>query len=202
MLEYLFNPKTGKTEVYAVTSMTEKKPILYLYPEEEMDVQITFENAELLTTTYPKYNSGWNVKVQPNGDIYDGNNQYFYGLYWEEKYTKNIDFKEGFYVTKENAIRFLEEKLNIIGLNRKEANEFITYWLPVLEKNGKSIVYFELTDERQAYNRIIINPQPDSLLRVNMHIKKVDQKMPIKEQRLPSFERKGFVAVEWGGVVH
>ena len=76
------------------------------------------------------------------------------------------------------------------------------YWLPILEKNGKNLVYFELTDEREAYNKLIIEPKVDSLLRVAMHVKKVDQEVNIKEQKLPTFKRKGFTAVEWGGVIH
>ena len=96
----------------------------------------------------------------------------------------------------------LEEKLSIIGLNAKERNEFIMYWLPVLEKNKKSLVYFELTKERDSYNKLIIRPKPDSLLRVAMHVKKVNKKTSIKEEVLPKFDRKGFTAVEWGGVIY
>ena len=76
------------------------------------------------------------------------------------------------------------------------------YWLPILEKNEKSLVYFELTESRESYNKLIINPKPDSMLRVAIHVKKVDTKVSIKEQKLPRFERKGFTAVEWGGVIH
>ena len=140
--------------------------------------------------------------AHPNGDLYDKNNNYYYALYWDELEPMNVDFTEGFYVTKDNAITFLEEKLSIIGLNNRERNEFIMYWLPKLEQNEKSLVYFELTEERQANNELIIEPKPDSLLRVNMHIKKVDKEVNIKEQTLNKFERKGFVAVEWGGTIH
>ena len=76
------------------------------------------------------------------------------------------------------------------------------YWLPKLESNGKSLVYFELTKEIDSYNKLIINPKPDSILRVIMHIKKVDKKVNIQEEKLEHFDRKGFVAVEWGGVIH
>ena len=76
------------------------------------------------------------------------------------------------------------------------------YWLPVLEKNGNSLVYFELTDERESFNSLHITPRPDSLLRLSIHIKKVDGYTNVKEQKLPSFERKGFSAIEWGGMVH
>lgn len=176
-----------------------KKPLLYLYPEQKTNIKIEFTKPDNITTSYPKYNGSWNVIAYPNGDLYDKNNNYYYGLYWEELTNTNIDFKEGFYVTKDNAIDFLEEKLSIIGLNDKERNEFIMYWLPILEKNNQSLVYFELTEELQQNNKLLIEPKPDSLLRVRIHIKKVNSKVDIKEQKLPSFERKGFVAVEWGG---
>ena len=176
------------------------KPVLYLYPENDIDVKVSFKRPELLTTTYPKYNNGWNVSVNSSGSIFDGKNNY-YALYWEEQPTKKESFKEGFYVEKENAIEFLEEKLSIIGLNDRERNEFIMYWLPILEKNNKSLVYFELTDEKQKNNELIIEPKPDSLLRVTMHVKKVSKKTNIKEQKLTTFERVGFTAVEWGGIV-
>lgn len=178
------------------------KPILYLYPKEDIFVNIKLKYSDKIKTSYPKYNNGWYVLAKPNGSLYDVNNKYYYALYWDEESNSNVDFSEGFYVTKDEAIKFLEEKLTIIGLNNKEKNEFIMYWLPKLEDNEKSLVYFELTEERQKENELIINPAPDSLLRVNMHVKKVNTKTEIKEQELPSFERRGFVAVEWGGTIH
>ena len=175
------------------------KPILYLYPEENMNVVVDFKNEDLLTTTYPKFKDDWKVYVETDGTIYLNDKKY-YALYWEEEPSRFVDFSEGFYVTKDNAIEFLEEKLEIIGLNYKESNEFIMYWLPILEKNEKNLIYFELTDEKQSYNELIIEPKPDSLLRLTMHIKKVNKKVEVKEQKLPTFERTGFVAVEWGGI--
>ena len=50
---------------------------------------------------------------------------------------KPSNYSEGFYVEDKDAIKFLEEKLSIIGLNDKEKNEFIMYWLPVLKDNKK-----------------------------------------------------------------
>ena len=175
------------------------KPVIYLYPENETEINVMFAKPELLTTTYPKFNSSWKVNVKPNGDMYDENGRYYYALYYEAKGSKLNHFEEGFYVEKDDAIDFLEEKLSILGLNERESNEFIMYWLPVLEQNEKSLVYFETTESLQKKNKLIINPKPDSLLRINIHIKKVNKKVSIKEQELPRFERKGFSAVEWGG---
>ena len=76
------------------------------------------------------------------------------------------------------------------------------YWLPIIEKNEHNLIYFELTEERDNFNKLLIEPKPDSMLRVAIHVKKVDGSQTIKEQKLDKFERKGFVAVEWGGVIY
>lgn len=203
-LEFYYVPETkekGVIETIGVGGYA--KPVLYLYPKKNnTKISVRFEKEKLLTTTYPKYDNGWVVTANKNGDLTDLTGKYYYGLYWEETGSTKVNFDTGFYVTKENAIDFLEEKLKIIGLNERESNEFIMYWLPVLEKNKKSLVYFELTEERQRYNKLIIEPAPDSLLRVSIHVKKVDGKPKIKEQQLSSFERKGYTAIEWGGVIH
>ena len=178
------------------------KPVLYLYPTKTMNVKVEFQYPEYLTTTYPKYIDSWNVTAHPNGDLYDNLGKYYYALYWDEVRYNEVDFNEGFYVEKENAIEFLEDKLDIIGLNKKEKNEFIMYWLPILENNEKSIVYFELTKERESGNKLIVTPKPDSMLRISIHIKKVKDKVNIREQKLESFNRVGFSVVEWGGMTY
>lgn len=202
-LEYFYIPENGETGVIKIDGGGRyAKPVLYLYPKEKTKINVSFEKPQLLTTTYPKFINSWEVTAKANGDLYDNNNKYYYGLYWEEEGSTDVDFKTGFYVTKNNSIKFLEDKLSIIGLNDRERNEFIMYWLPILESNGKSLVYFELTEERDAFNKLIINPRPDSLLRVAIHVKKVDNITYIKEQSLPTFNRVGFTAIEWGGVIH
>ncbi len=178
------------------------KPILYLYPKQETNIKVNFSNEDNLTTTYPKFNKEWNVLAKPNGDLYDSNNNYYYALYWEEKTYSKVNFEEGFYISKTNAITFLEEKLTILGLNPKERNEFIMYWLPILENNEHNLVYFELTEDLQKQNELIITPQPDTLIRIRMHVKKVSETTNINEQQLPIQERTGYTAIEWGGVIH
>ena len=202
-IEFYYNPKTKEISTVKTDSVIQgdEKPIIYLYPkEDDTKVKISFDDPDNLTVTYPKYNKQWEVTANKNGDLYDKEGNYYYALYFEEKNKTNVDFKTGFYVTKDNAIKFLEEKLSYIGLNKKERNEFIMYWLPVLENNKKSLVYFELTDSREKTNKLNITPKPDSMLRVAIHIKKVDKNPGIKNQELTKFKRKGFTVVEWGGV--
>ena len=180
------------------------KPVIYLYPEQEtkVNVQLTFNGT--LTSTYPTLPpEGWTVTAQPDGTLTDEEGRSYRYLFWEG--VADVDWKQdsGFLVKAEDAREFLEESLTQLGLNELEQNDFITYWLPKLEKNGESFVTFAA--EQYTDNAILtVTPQPDSVLRVQMLISKVDdsnraafQKLP--EQELPRFEREGFVLVEWGG---
>lgn len=180
------------------------KPVIYLYPEQEtkVNVQLTFNGT--LTSTYPTLPpEGWTVTAQPDGTLTDEEGRSYRYLFWEG--AADVDWKQdsGFLVKAEDAREFLEESLTQLGLNELEQNDFITYWLPKLEKNGESFVTFAA--KQYTDNAVLtVTPQPDSVLRVQMLISKVDdsnraafQKLP--EQELPRFEREGFVLVEWGG---
>lgn len=62
--------------------------------------------------------------------------------------------------------------------------------------------YNLITFQGKAYtdNAVLdITPQPDSVLRVFMAYKPLDEYREIEEQQLTPFERKGFTVVEWGG---
>ena len=71
-----------------------------------------------------------------------------------------------------------------------------------IRNNKHSLIYFELTENLQSDNELIITPKPDTLIRIRMHVKKVDKETDIKEQQLIKQERIGYTAVEWGGVIH
>lgn len=83
-------------------------------------------------------------------------------------------------------------------MNERESCDFITFWLPVLLKNKLSLCSFQ-TEEFFKNFEMKVEPKPDSVLRVFLSIKKIDNVMNIEEQALPNFERKGFTVVEWGG---
>ena len=177
------------------------KPIIYLYPTEETDVSVKLLKSENLTCSYPKYQGGWNVIAEPNGDLKDlTTNRNLYSLYYESE--SDINFKvdnEGFVIKGEDSAKFLEEKLAILGLNEKEAEEFIVYWLPRLEANKYNYIRFATLDEINENMPLEINPNPDSIIRIMMTFKGLDNPIDVKEQELVTPERNGFVAVEWGG---
>ena len=174
------------------------KPIIYLYPTEDIDLVIKFKDPSRLLTTYPKYDDGWNVHVSKDSNIIIEGRSY-YGLFFDEVSNYEPDFSEGFFVTKDNAISFLEESLNKMGFTEREACEFIMFWLPVLENNEMSLVYFEQTQERNEECPLELSVDFDTYLRVIIHIKKVNEVIDIKEQVLERVNRVGSCLVEWGG---
>ncbi len=179
-----------------------KKPIIYIYPEKETDINIKLLNEELLTTSYPRYNNNWDIKAYPDGTLIDNKtNKKLYALYWEGIDNNKIVEEEGFIIEGKETSTFLEEKLSLLGLNYKEQEEFIIYWLPKLENNKYNYIRFERIEEINNYMPLEINPKPDTLIRIIMDYKPLDKKINIKKQELKPVTRKGFTVVEWGGTL-
>lgn len=175
------------------------KPLIYLYPSAESEVSVKLGNSHKISHSYPKYEGEWVVRAKPNGDL-AYNNRPYYGLYWEGKSAPKFEFDEGFVVKGSDTITFLEEKLAIFGLNEREANEFIIYWLPKLENNPYNFIKFASLDVQNEYMPLEINPKPDTLIRIMMAYKKLDNPIEVREQVLaPTPVRNGFTVVEWGG---
>lgn len=179
----------------------ELKPIIYLYPEQEEKVQVKLGNPQYISCIYPKYEGSWNVIAKPDGTLIDektGKN--YYALYWEgEGIPKNTDKREGFCIKGEDTVDFLEEKLKILGLNDRETEEFIIYWLPKMQNNAYNYIRFETVEEQNKAMPLEITPKPDSIIRIMMDWKGLESPIQVKEQVLKTPERKGFVAIEWGG---
>ena len=59
--------------VYVIVAgtMSAEKPMIYLYPTSEQEIEVKLGNEDKLTCTYPKYENSWNVLAKPNGDIID-----------------------------------------------------------------------------------------------------------------------------------
>ncbi len=181
-----------------------EKPIIYLYPNETIELSVTLGKPENVTCSYPDYKSGWNVIAHPNGTLVDMNTgRELYSLYWEgvsdNRLSNQEELKEGFVVRKDNLIDFLEEKLAILGLNEKEAEEFIVYWLPKLQENEYNYIRFATMEEINEIMPLDFSVRPDTLIRVLMQYKHLDNYTEVAEQKIETPERHGFTAVEWGG---
>ena len=179
-------------------SMLCGKPVIYLYPEEETEVSVKLDFDGELTSTYPAYNGGWNVTASPDGTLTDQNGQTYNYLYWEGETQTQWDMTKGFCVKGEDTAAFLEQALEKLGLNRKEANEFIVYWLPLMEQNPYNIISFQAEAYTQAAE-LQIDPAPDTLIRVFMAWQGTENYVNLEAQELTAPDRTGFTVVEWGG---
>lgn len=174
------------------------KPVIYLYPEEESEVSVKLFLDGKLTCTYPSYNNGWSVTALPDGTLTDGNGQVYNYLYWEGQTNAWWDLSKGFCIKGEDTAAFLEDALAKLGLTRREANEFIVYWLPQMEQNPYNIISFQ-KDVYTDAAKLEIEPAPDTIIRVFMTWQASDAFADIPEQELSAPVRTGFTAVEWGG---
>ncbi len=176
------------------------KPVIYLYPEEEMQISVKLGNPDKITSSYPLYENGWNVLAKPNGDLKDiETGRELYSLYWEGKQSYPTNLDTGFVVKRDNVIPFLEEKLEVLGLNEREAEEFIIYWLPKLQENKYNFINFASLEDINKNMPLEVSPKPESMIRIMMQFKGLNKKIKVKEQKLVTPERKGFTLVEWGG---
>lgn len=174
------------------------KPVIYLYPQEETAVSVFLELDGQLTCTYPAYKEGWTVTAHPDGTLTDSKGQTYNYLYWEGETTAEYDLSRGFCVRGEDSAAFLETALAQLGLNRKEANEFIVYWLPQLEANAYNVICFQDTAYTDAA-KLTVLPQPDTTIRVFMAFYGTDTPVDLVPQELTAPDRTGFTVIEWGG---
>ena len=181
-----------------------KKPVIYLYPTEKTEIKLSLDVNGKLLTTFPKYDESWNITAEPNGQIYDTKTKRYYSsLFWDADVQlpkEHYQYKDGFVISKEKLTAFFIEKLEHIGLSNQETNEFIQFWLPILEQNEYNFIHFRINDECDIIAKLNVEPKPETSIRVYMEYYGLEKFTTIKEQILPKTERKGFTLVEWGGV--
>ncbi len=206
------------------------KPVVYLYPEKQTTVHVSFASPVALNTQIPTYNNGWLVSANPNGMLTDlqprytdcskidtakfgseyagtacKTNAYPY-IYWTGKSVENSYPKAegGWIVTKENLSSFMQGKLSEMGLTEREAGDMIAYWVPKM--SDKNTPYYKIsflqTKDMNAFVPMNVNPMPDSVLRVFLDWKALSSEpvVDLKPQVLEKASRNGFTLVEWGGL--
>lgn len=176
------------------------KPIIYIYPERMMDVKIQLALDGHMTHSYPAYQHGWKVKAHPDGTLIDENGKSYYALYWEGENYTDFTLDEGFVVPGDQTAEFLDESLTILGLNAKERNEFIIFWLPQMEDHPYNLIHFS-SDEYEQIARLSIQPEPETLIRIMMVYQPLQEavQIPLQDLNKLAKKRKGYTVVEWGG---
>lgn len=176
------------------------KPVIYLYPTKPTNVSVQVAPAGGISKSEPKYDDGWNVLANPDGHILAGNKVYPY-LFWEGGLGSYQMPAQGFVVSKAEVKNLITEKLSLIGLLPKEISDFEQFWVPRMQSAPYYFISFNANDVMDKYAPLTIEPKPDTIIRVLMDFKPLEQPVTVEQQQLQSIKRHGFTVVEWGGIL-
>ncbi|MBI4136511.1 hypothetical protein HY469_00455 [Candidatus Roizmanbacteria bacterium] len=187
------------------------KPALYLYPEQETELTVQVIPNGYITESIPKHGqNGWHVIAHPDGSVYTKyeipHTKYDY-LYYEAS-IKNVAIPHdtGWVKMTDQLPVFFADVLPKLGLNEKESQDFLDYWLPKLQIEGTRW-FITLIDEDEV-NRVepvSFSVQPEYFHRIRFYFENIDHKIasPITTYELPdtNYERNGFTVIDWGGIM-
>lgn len=174
-----------------------KKPNLYFFPEEniEINVQLDFPSGGKLVKSEPLYNSGWTVQIDTTGLI----NETYDFLFYESLQPDVWQYKKGWCVKKENLREFFILNLREYGFGKKETDDFIEYWIPILTKSDYYLIYPQTKEIIDKAIQLSLSVKADNILRLFYVIKETqDMNTEIKEPVISKFKREGFYVTEWG----
>lgn len=179
------------------------KPVIYLYPRKTENVSVRVEPNDGITFSDPSYGSGWNVVAHPSGQLTNDSDgkQYPY-LFWEgNAHSPYSSDESGFVVEKANLESFFDGVLVKLGLSMREASDFKAFWVSRMLSEDRSYYFVtflpkEVIDEMAPLH---IVPQPESVVRIFMRWRGLDEKISVKPLEIHTPERNGFTVVEWGG---
>lgn len=204
------------------------KPVIYLYPTHDMEVNLNFNAPVDFTTDIPTYSDSWKVLAHKDGSLtnlkpgltdcskFDGqtfgseyakdaclNNTYPY-LYWSGN-VSSVDFPKmdkGWVIGKSDLSNFIDSRLSFMGLNSKEKSDFESYWIPEMLKRNANFyrISFLSTGEVNQIFPMTVTPAPDTLFRTFLDWEPLNSFVPFIPQNLEQFSRNGFTMVEWGGL--
>lgn len=179
------------------------KPVIYLYPEQEMDVSVKVEPVGGFSFTEPEYGEGWNVTAKPDGTLTNhADGETYPYLFWEGRGGLYETPSEGYIVAQGEVEGFLNDMLARYGLNEQETADFTEFWLPRMQASPHYFVTFMTNRVMDELAPLTVEPKPDSVFRILMDYRPLEAPIDVLEPRAPhAFERNGFTVVEWGGVL-
>lgn len=177
------------------------KPVIYLYPEMEIEARVQVEPNGGMFFSEPDYRGAWDVLARPSGQLLSEDGEEYDYLFWEGYGLHMNEPEEGFVVAGAELGSFFEEKLELLSFNEKEINDFNEYWTDRLSGEKYWKITFINEEDFDAVAPLTIVPVPDTVIRVMIFARPVARETRVTEQVLVGKERNGFTVVEWGGAV-
>lgn len=190
----------------------ESKPAIYIYPPEKVDLTVKLHTKGKITVSDPLYDPemGWKITAYPDGTIRKCDNEtmiqcfnYPY-LYYEANLKDVSQTNEGKVIRAEDLKKYLSSELTKLGLNMKEKEDFLEYWIPRLEKVNAPYFFIRRMENHDIENLepLEISAHIDTSLRIRFYFKPLDYPLSVPPQPQSTVPiRNGFAVVEWGGIL-
>lgn len=188
---FLGDPLKGLLDVY--------KPNIYLYSDEDRDVNVRLQPISFITESIPPYDpdTGWNARVY-NGSL-DGCDNF---LFYEARVPdRHLQRKRGFPVQQSSLRDDMLQIMTLYGFNEKEKEDFIEYWENKLKGETNYVFYPQDTETVERIMPLSVKPQPDVLFRLWFLIEEDRGQEYELIDGVESIPRSGFTVVEWGGMM-
>lgn len=183
------------------------KPVIYLYPERPTLVEVAVITEGKVVVSDPQIESfgGWkNVLAHPDGTLFYKNATYR-ELFYETDTTKVTRPNAGIIIEKENLRSKLLAFVTQLGLTRQdEQEEFLDWWIPRLNSISTDKLFVSVLerDEKERLDQVVITPKPDTFIDFIVYFAPLEDHQTVTPLVIPPTpQRKGFTAIEWGGVI-
>jgi hypothetical protein len=186
-------------EIIRLGEIPVRKPAIYIYPDHDayFDVELFPNNGVVLTNSVPEYGTGWHVFVETSGRI---DHQYDY-LFYEAALGKLPELADGWCLSRDDLSSELNVLLSGIGLNAREAGDFIAYWTHYLTEYEYYQIYPLFDHSLDHLVGLQVAPAPDAILRVWFFFEGCDECSDLPPPELPEFQRGTITVIEWGGAM-
>jgi hypothetical protein len=158
------------------------KPILYLYPPQEMEVAVSLQLDQnwQFTHMYPtpdvvRHDQNqlvWNVLAKPDGilsNVSTPDHQVPY-LFWEadckDRSSWTLSPNRAVCMPSAMAARYLDQALKFMGLSVVERSECVTFWLAMLTSKPFVVIDFAAPQQVDQWAPMLIYPRPDRIMRI------------------------------------
>ncbi|MBI4437861.1 hypothetical protein HY631_02825 [Candidatus Uhrbacteria bacterium] len=179
------------------------KPVVYLYPEQETDLEVFVHPRGGFSSTEPEYGDGWDVTAYPDGHLVNRADGIGYPyLFWEGRGGLYAPPSSYWVMARSDVESFLRATLTKMNLSGNETDDFIEFWLPRMQEASYYKIGFHDTRVMDALAPLSFSVAPDHVFRILMDYSELQTPEPSKPPaRLPRANREGFDVLEWGGVL-
>ncbi|MGL1934292.1 MAG: hypothetical protein OCD01_04710 [Fibrobacterales bacterium] len=196
-VDFEFTPDSSYYDYIFLEPMQMAAPYIYLYPEEAQQVSVALDLIleGSIVVSDPAYGTGWTVTAEPSG-LLDGKYPY---LFYEANQAIPMQMETGWVIDGTDLSGELTELLTDLGLIESEIEDFLGFWLPVLEPSAYYAVFPQDID---SMVRLVVDPKPQTVIRVLLFMTPMKYAADLIKPQLPTVpERDGFTVVEWGVLV-